>query len=80
MTPDEFRAARRKLGLSAQRMADALGIAEGRTIRHYEAGTRAISGPVSLLTRYIIKYGLPEKALRSRVHAPQKPNGRSRAR
>lgn len=63
MTPAELKAARHALGLSARDMADAMGIADGRTIRHYEAGTRPISGPVIVLMRYFLKYGLPHTAL-----------------
>jgi DNA-binding transcriptional regulator YiaG len=63
MTAPEFRAARHALGLSAQGMADALGIADGRTIRHWESGAREVTAPVALLMRYFLKYGLPSKAL-----------------
>ena len=42
MTPAEFKAIRRALGLSCQGMADRLGVASGRTVRRWEAGTREI--------------------------------------
>lgn len=47
MTPAKFKEARRKLGLSTQKCADALGIADGRSIRRYEAGTRAIAPEIA---------------------------------
>ena len=53
MTPSEFRGARRHLGLSAAEMASLLGLADGRTIRRYEAGDIEISGPVERLTRWL---------------------------
>lgn len=36
MTPQEFRAARRKLGLSSSQMARTIGISDARQIRRYE--------------------------------------------
>lgn len=63
MKPSELKAARHRLGLSAQGMADALGIADGRTVRHWESGARPVTRPVALLVRYMLKYGLPDKAL-----------------
>ena len=53
MTPDEFREARHKLGLSAAKMARLLGLSDGRTIRRYEADEIEISGPVERLTRWL---------------------------
>ena len=53
MTPDEFREARHKLGLSATKMARLLGLSDGRTIRRYEADEIEISGPVERLTRWL---------------------------
>lgn len=49
MTRDEFRAARKTLGLSAQKMAYALGYADGRSIRRYEAGENKVPGAVAKL-------------------------------
>ncbi|MCW2249355.1 DNA-binding transcriptional regulator YiaG [Azospirillum fermentarium] len=51
MTPEAFKEARHTLGLSAQGMADALGVAEGRTVRRWEAGDRDIPGPAIALLR-----------------------------
>ena len=49
MTPETFKAIRKRSGLSARALAELLRIADGRTIRRYEAGDREVSGPVSLL-------------------------------
>jgi len=49
LTPADFRACRLALRLSAQDMADALGLANGRTIRRYESGEHRIPGPVVVL-------------------------------
>lgn len=46
MTPTEFKAIRHVLGLSAQGLARALGVSDGRTVRRWEAGDRGIPGPV----------------------------------
>lgn len=48
MTPEQFKKARKKLGLSANKMGMALGLRgdPGRTIRRYESGQSEISGPV----------------------------------
>ncbi len=51
MTPQEFKSARRALGLSAQGMANALGIGSGRTIRRWEAGQNNISAMAEKLIR-----------------------------
>jgi DNA-binding transcriptional regulator YiaG len=61
MSPDELKAARERIGLSAERFA-ALGedlcgarIAEsGRTVRRWESGERAIPGPVQVLVRLML--------------------------
>ena len=49
MTPAEFKAARHKLGLSANRCAEIFRIGSGRTIRRWEAGTQDIPGPAQIL-------------------------------
>lgn len=53
MTPAEFKDARTKLGLSAEKMARVLGLAEGRVIRRHEAGDRGISGPLARLVQIL---------------------------
>lgn len=64
MTPDDFKEARRKLGLSAREMGTVLGLTgdPGRTVRRYEAGDIAISGPVCVALRYILRHGLDKVA------------------
>lgn len=51
MTPEELKAARHALGLSAEGFASFVGVQGGRTVRKWEAGDRDIPGPVSVLTR-----------------------------
>ena len=50
MTPAEIRAARQRLGLSTNGMAEALRLGKGggRTVRRWEAGDTPISGPVAV--------------------------------
>jgi transcriptional regulator with XRE-family HTH domain len=50
MTAKQFRAARKKLGLSPEEMAQALSLT-ARAIRYYEAGERPISGPVEIAVK-----------------------------
>ena len=54
MTPTEFKAARRGLGLSQNALAARMGVT-GRTIRRWEAGTIPIPGPVIVLMGYFAK-------------------------
>lgn len=49
MTADQFRAIRRRLGLTQSQLAARLRIADARTIRRYEGGKVPITGPVSVL-------------------------------
>ncbi len=49
MTPAEFKVIRERAGLTQTGLAALLRIEDLRTIRRYEHGDRAISGPVSLL-------------------------------
>ncbi len=49
MTPTEFKSIRNRLGLTQTQLAQRLRIEDIRTIRRYETGERATSGPVSLL-------------------------------
>lgn len=58
MTPDQFREARLRLGLTQSEMADRLGIDgehRARTVRRWESGERAIPGPVALLLNSLFK-------------------------
>ena len=54
MTPVQFKSARRALGLSAAKMAQALGVASGRTIRRWEAGESGIPGPTALAMWFLL--------------------------
>lgn len=63
MTPKEINAARHQLGLSQAGLARVMGIADDRTIRRWESGETPITGPASLLLRYMVRYGLPDVAL-----------------
>src|SRR5258708_27473106 len=49
MTIDEFRAWRKRLGLTQQRAATELKLRSVRAIKHYEAGTRGISPRIAML-------------------------------
>jgi DNA-binding transcriptional regulator YiaG len=49
MTPSTFKSIRERAGLTQSGLAALLRVEDLRTIRRYEAGERAISGPVSLL-------------------------------
>jgi DNA-binding transcriptional regulator YiaG len=56
MTPNELREARCKLGLSAAGLARALemGTNGGRTVRHWERGDYAPSGPAQVAIRLML--------------------------
>jgi DNA-binding transcriptional regulator YiaG len=49
MNPATFQRIRAKLGMTQTQLAAVLRIEDIRTIRRWERGERAISGPVSLL-------------------------------
>lgn len=49
MSPADFKAIRKRAGLTQRQLATVLRIEDARTVRRYEAGDRAVSGPVSLL-------------------------------
>jgi DNA-binding transcriptional regulator YiaG len=49
MTPDELKAKRHALGLSAERFAQMVRVQSGRTVRKWEAGDRDIPGPVIVI-------------------------------
>ena len=50
MTPEEFRAARERLGLSAHGLARKLGV-HPRTVFRWQDGTQPIPGPVAAALR-----------------------------
>jgi DNA-binding transcriptional regulator YiaG len=53
MNPATFKAIRTRAGLSQSGLAALLRVEDVRTIRRYELGERAVSGPVSLLMELI---------------------------
>lgn len=59
MTPATFKTIRQRAGLSQSGLAALLRIDDLRTIRRYEKGERAISGPVSLLMELLDAGRLP---------------------
>ncbi len=59
MTADAFKAIRQRAGLTQSGLAGRLRISDLRTIRKWEAGERAISGPVSLLMEMLDAGKLP---------------------
>lgn len=56
MTPDEYRAAIARLGLSQVAAGRLLGV-DGRTSQKWALGERAVPPPVVLLLAYIERYG-----------------------
>lgn len=55
MAPAEFKAIRLRAGLTQSQLAAFLRISDRRAVRYWEAGERAISGPVSLLMEMLDK-------------------------
>lgn len=57
MTSSDIRSARKRLGLSANGLAEALRLGKGggRTVRRWEAGDTPISGPASLAIELLLK-------------------------
>lgn len=49
MTPSELKAARRALRYTCAGLAEAVGVASGRTVRRWEAGSVPVPGPVARL-------------------------------
>lgn len=56
MTPDEYRAAIKRLGLSQVAAGQLLGV-DGRTSQKWALGERAVPPPVALLLAYMEKHG-----------------------
>ncbi|MGB7098915.1 MAG: hypothetical protein WBD95_09120 [Xanthobacteraceae bacterium] len=61
-TPADLKAARHALGLSAEGLARAVRVEDGRTVRRWEAGEREIPGPVTGLMEVAMGY-LAQKEL-----------------
>lgn len=60
MTSSEFKSIRQRAGLTQSGLAAVLRISDLRTIRKWEAGERAVSGPVSLLMEMLDAGTLPK--------------------
>jgi DNA-binding transcriptional regulator YiaG len=54
ITPEQLRAARTALCLSAEKFAQLVRVESGRTVRRWEAGERDIPGPVQVLTEALM--------------------------
>lgn len=63
MTPDQYRAAIAKLGLSQHRAADWLGISR-RASQGYALGEARVPEPIAKLLRLMIKLGLKPNEVR----------------
>lgn len=51
MSPEEFKSARKRLGMTVRDMSDALRLSEAngyRTVRRMESGEIPVSGPISV--------------------------------
>jgi len=53
-TPEQLKAARQALGLSAESLARVLRVEDGRTVRRWEAGEREIPGPVIVIMETVM--------------------------
>ena len=63
MTPQQFKSARKTLGLTQKGMAELLRLSPktgARTIRAWEAGDTPISGPASLALELHLKLKFPD--------------------
>jgi DNA-binding transcriptional regulator YiaG len=61
MTPAELKAIRQRYGLSQSELAVLLRIADLRTIRRWEKGEVAISGPASIVLELMATGELPQR-------------------
>jgi len=59
MTRHELKAIRERAGLTQDQLAKRLRLSDSRSIRRYEDGSRAISGPVSILMELLDADELP---------------------
>jgi transcriptional regulator with XRE-family HTH domain len=55
-TPEELKAARQLLGLSAEALATMVRMGDGRTVRRWEAGDSEIPGPVIVILETALDY------------------------
>jgi|TARA_R110002012_G_scaffold16958_21_gene64547 DNA-binding transcriptional regulator YiaG len=61
MTPTEFKLIRERADLTQSQLARVLRLSDSRTIRRYEDGSRAISGPVTIILEMLEAGELPER-------------------
>lgn len=61
MTPAEIIAIRKRAGLTQSGLAALLRIADKRTVRRWEAGDIAVSGPASIVLELLDRGELPER-------------------
>jgi DNA-binding transcriptional regulator YiaG len=69
MKPEELRAARHKLNLSAESLAQIVGVESGRTVRRWEAGDREIPGSVAILVKLMLDHPQVRTWLKVEDHA-----------
>lgn len=74
MTPDQIKALRERLGLSARAFAELLGMGDdSRAIRYFESGERAPSGPILRLMEMADRGELPKRYFPQPVKRGRKP-------
>ena len=61
MTPTEFKLIRERADLTQSQLARVLRLSDSRSIRRYEDGSRAISGPVTIILEMLEAGELPER-------------------
>ena len=63
MTSAQFKSIRERAGLTQGQLARVLRLSDSRTIRRYEDGSRAVSGPASILMEMLGEGILPMRYL-----------------
>jgi DNA-binding transcriptional regulator YiaG len=63
MTPSEIKSIRQRAGLSQSGLARVLRVEDGRSVRRWEAGDRAISGAAAIILEMLDKGELPQRYL-----------------
>jgi len=63
MTPAQFKAIRERAGLTQGQLVRVLRLSDSRTIRRYEDGSRAVSGPASIIMEMLGEGILPMRYL-----------------
>lgn len=61
MNPTELKAVRKRHDLTQRQLATILRIEDERTVRRWEAGDRAISGPATILLELMATGELPQR-------------------